>query len=411
MTDSSNIETKPKKRRLFKILRFSYFTVLHGLAIFALFLIGTALAVKFRWTNQSGTTDVNNRYFDELANKYGTDHELDSATTIRYQDQFFQKLGVLAKHKPVDARKIFLAYEQSGDVVVGLRMFDATALLLRKNKAFQKDLKALKNVKKGQDRSVYEWSNYKVWDDFCKAVLKDKAAIDSASRITGVESRLIVMCLVGEQVRMFNSGRERFKQYVYPFSRVMLANNRGYGVTSILENTALRIERNLTDTRSPFYPGEYFSKCLNYNDTFPDLIVDTIEAHKHKTIQRLIKGGDHFYSYLYTAFLLRQYFAQWEKAGYDISNRPEVLGTLFNIGFLKSVPKAKPEAGGSTFNIAGKDYTFGGLCFEFYYSGEMMEEFPITRKAFIAVDELKKKNELYLETIEKLMEGDSTLVL
>ena len=410
MTDSSNIETKPKKRRLFKVLRLSYFTVLHGLAIFALFLIGTALAVKFRWTNQSGTTDVNNRYFDELANKYGTDHELDSATTIRYQDQFFQKLGVLAKHKPVDARKIFLAYEQSGDVVVGLRMFDATALLLRKNKAFQKDLKALKNVKKGKDRSVYEWSNYKVWDDFCKAVLKDKAAIDSASRITGVESRLIVMCLVGEQVRMFNSGRERFKQYVYPFSRVMLANNRGYGVTSILENTALRIERNLTDTRSPFYPGEYFSKCLNYNDTFPDLIVDTIEAHKHKTIQRLIKGGDHFYSYLYTAFLLRQYFAQWERAGYDISNRPEVLGTLFNIGFHKSVPKAKPEAGGSTFNIAGKDYTFGGLCFEFYYSGEMIEEFPITRKAFIAVDELKKKNELYLETIEKLMEGDSTLV-
>ena len=410
MSDSSNIEFKPKKRRLRKVLRLSYFTVLHGLAIFALFLIGTAIAVKFRWTNQSGTTDVNNRYFDELANKYGTDHELDSATTIRYQDQFFQKLGVLAKHKPVDARKIYMAYEQSGDVVVGLRMFDATALLLRKNKAFQKDLKALKNVKKGKDRSVYEWSNYKVWDDFCKAVLKDKAAIDSASRITGVESRLIVMCLVGEQVRMFNSGRERFKQYVYPFSRVMLANNRGYGVTSILENTALRIERNLTDTRSPFYPGEYFSKCLNYNDTFPDLIVDTIEAHKHKTIQRLIKGGDHFYSYLYTAFLLRQYFAQWEKAGYDISNRPEVLGTLFNIGFFKSVPKAKPEAGGSTFNIAGKDYTFGGLCFEFYYSGEMIEEFPITRKAFIAVDELKKKNELYLETIEQLMEGDSTLV-
>ena len=113
---------------------------------------------------------------------------------------------------------------------------------------------------------------------------------------------------------------------------------------------------------------------------------------------------------MYTAFLLRQYFAQWEKAGYDISNRPEVLGTLFNIGFFKSVPKAKPEAGGSTFNIAGKDYTFGGLCFEFYYSGEMIEEFPITRKAFIAVDELKKKNELYLETIEQLMEGDSTLV-
>jgi len=312
---------------------------------------------------------------------------------------------------PVNMVKIYSAYDQSGDILVAMRMFDATALMLRKDKAFQKDLRSIKKVKKGQDRSVYEWSNYKVWDDFCRAALKDKAAIDSASRITGVESRLIVMCLVGEQVRMFNSGRERFKQYVYPFSRVMLANNRGYGVTSILENTALRIERNLTDKNSPFYPGEYFSKCLNYNDTFPDLIVDTIEAHKHKTIQRLIKGGDHFYSYLYTAFLLRQYYAQWEKAGYDISHRPEVLGTLFNIGFHKSKPKSKPEAGGSTFNIAGKDYTFGGLCFEFYYSGEMIDDFPITRKTFLSVEELERTNELYLETIEKLMAGDSLIVV
>ena len=65
-------------------------------------------------------------------------------------------------------------------------------------------------------------------------VKKDQKAIDSASRITGVESRLIVMCLVGEQVRMFNSGRERFKQYVIPFSHIMMPTNRGYGVTGIL---------------------------------------------------------------------------------------------------------------------------------------------------------------------------------
>lgn len=411
MSDSTNKEVTPKKRsKLRKFFRISYFTMIHGLAIFAMFLIFTALAVHFKWTNQSGTTDVNNRYFDELADKYGQSQDIDSAQLELREVQFFQKLGVLAKYKPVDARKIYYAYESSEDLIIALRMLDAASIMLKDNKDYQKDLKELSKLNKGIKKSVYEWSNYKVWDEFCQAVLRDRAAIDSASRITGVESRLIVMCLVGEQVRMFSSGREKFKQYVYPFSRVILANNRGYGVTSILEHTALKIESNLTNTHSPFYPGAYFSKCLNYNDTFPDLIVDTIEAHKHKTIQRLIQGGDHFYSYLYTGFLLRQYFAQWEKAGYDISNRPEVLGTLFNIGFHKSVPKAKPEAGGSTFNVAGKDYTFGGLCFEFYYSGEMMEEFPITQKAFIPVRELEKRNEEYLETIEKLMEGDSLTV-
>jgi hypothetical protein len=411
MSDTTNTDVKPKKRsKLRKIFRISYFTIIHGLAIFAMFLILTALAVHFKWTNQSGITDVNNRYFEDLADKYGQDQDLDSTQLEWHHDQFFAKLGILAKYKPVDARNIYAAYESSQDVIIGLRMIDAASIMLKDNQGYQKELKALNKYREGTKKSIYEWSNYKVWDQFCKAVRRDKAAIDSASRVTGVESRLIVMCLVGEQVRMFNAGRERFKKYVYPFSSVMLPNNRGYGVTSILEHTALKIESNLTNTNSPFYPGPYFSKCLNYNDSFPDMIVDTIEAHKHKTIQRLIQGGDHFYSYLYTGLLLRQYFAQWERAGYDISNRPEVLGTLFNIGFQKSVPKAKPEAGGSTFNVGGKDYTFGGLCFEFYYSGEMIEEFPITRKAFATVRELEKRNVDYLKRVEKLMKGDTLLI-
>lgn len=402
-------EVKPKKRRkLRKFFKISYLTVIHGLAIFGAFLIVTALAVKFKWTNTSGTSDVNNRYFNELADKYGQDQAMDSASLVWQQDQFFQKLGILAKYKPVDARRIYASFEQTQDITIGLRMLDAASLMLKDNKSYQKELKLLDSKLKGKDKSVYEWSNYEVWDQFCKALLKDKAAIDSASRITGVESRLIVMCLVGEQVRMFNSGREKFKQYVYPFSRVMLPNNRGYGVTSILESTALKIEANNQDPNSPYYPGDYFSKCLNYNDSFPGRIVDSIAAHKRKTIQRLIQGGDHFYCYLYTGFMLRQFYAQWDRAGYDISYRPEALATLFNIGFQKSKPKANPEAGGSSFNIAGKDYTFGGLCFEFYYSGELMKEFPITRKTFLQEEDLIKNNQLYLEKVEKLMSGDTT---
>lgn len=407
MTDSPDKIVKPKRKKLRKFFRISYFTVIHGLALFALFLIFTALAVQFKWTNTSGTNDVNNRYFNELADKYGKDQDLDSAALVQQEDLFFQKLGVLAKYKPVDARKIYATFESTKDVVIAMRMLDATALLLKDHQGFQYDLKQLKKWRKGRDRSIYDWSNYEVWDQFCQAVLKDKAAIDSASRITGVEARLIVMCLVGEQVRMFNSGREKFKQYVYPFSRVMLPNNRGYGVTSILETTALKIEANLQDPKSPYYPGDYFSKCLNYNDSFPARIVDSIAAHKRKTIQRLIQGGDHFYCYLYTGFMLRQFYAQWERAGYDISHRPEALATLFNIGFQKSKPKANPEAGGSSFKVAGKEYTFGGLCFEFYYSGELMDEFPITRKTFLTVEELEKNNELYLERVQQLMTGDT----
>lgn len=392
-------EIQEKKRKKYRFLRISYSVTLHLLSTFAVFLIVTALAVKFKWTNTKGNVDINNRYFSKLAGQYGKDLKAQQQNFDNEENLLLQKIGLLAKYKPVDALKISAAYHQSKDLFIAQRMFNATALLLKDNQVFQSELKVLKA--KRDRKSLFEFSNYAVWNTFCNAVRKDKAAIDSAARIAGVESRMIVMCLVGEQVRMFNASRERFKQYVYPFNSVILPNNRGYGVTSILEHTALRIERQLIDKNSKFYPGDYFYKCLNTTDAAPGLVVDSIEAHQHKTIQRLIKGGDHFYAYLYTAFLIRQYQAHWQREGYDLSYRPEIVGTLFNLGFEKSKPSNKPKVGGSSFKVGDKEYTFGGLCFEFYYSGEMMHDFPITTEPFTPIQELEKRNKVHLQKVEK----------
>ncbi|MFZ9658109.1 MAG: hypothetical protein ACO29Z_05410 [Crocinitomicaceae bacterium] len=390
-----------KKKKKYRFLRLTYFTVLHLLSIFAVFLMLTALAVKFKWTNEKGNVDINNRYFSSMAKQYGSDLKSKKANLAREESILLQKIGLLAKYSPLDAAKINNAYFATKEISIAQRMFDAAALLLKDNKLFQKELRKIKA--KSNKKSLFEFSNYTVWKTFCEAVRKDKAAIDSASRITGVESRLIVMCLVGEQVRMFNANRERFKQYVYPFSSVILPKNRGYGVTSILEHTALQIEKNLINPKSEFYPGDYFYKTLNTTDAAPGLVIDSIKAHQHKTIQRLIMGGDHFYSYLYTAFLIRQYQAHWQRAGEDLSYRPEIIGTLFNLGFHKSKPKKNPEVGGSNFTVGNKEYTFGGLCYEFYYSGEMLKDFPITKQAFIPVTELEKRNQAHLQKVQKAM--------
>ncbi|MFM8595607.1 MAG: hypothetical protein ACKOBN_00775 [Flavobacteriales bacterium] len=402
-------EIQEKKKKKFRYLRITYFTTLHILSAFAIFLMLTALAVKFKWTNEKGNVDINNRYFSSMAEQYGTDLKSKKANLNREESLLLQKIGLLAKYNPIDAAKINQAYFLTKDLGVARRMFDAAALLLKDNRLFQKELRKIKA--KNNPKSLFEFSNYAVWKTFCDAVRKDKAAIDSASRITGVESRMIVMCLVGEQVRMFNANRERFKQYVYPFSRVILPKNRGYGVTSILEHTALQIEQNLINEKSPFYPGDYFYKCLNTTDAAPGLVVDSIKAHQHKTIQRLIMGGDHFYSYLYTAFLIRQYQAHWQRAGQDLSFRPEIVGTLFNLGFHKSKPKKNPEVGGSSFSVGNKEYTFGGLCYEFYYSGEMLRDFPITAKPFVPVAELMQKNKEHLDKVQQAMQAHDTIAV
>ncbi len=413
-TDSDQIifhQPEKKRNRFRRFIRFSYFTSLHILAAGALFAIGTALAVHLKWTNTAGKEDLNSRYFSKMADKYNQGFRTDSVSVAKYEYIMYRQLGILHKYYPTNAKTILEAYHQSKDVITALRMLDAVKLNMVKNKMYQKEISQVKWDKGVLDLSVFAWSNYKEWKEFCKVIKADKAAIDSVSLLTGVESRMIVMCLVGEQVRMFNSGREKFKKYVTPFNRLILPTNRGYGVTGILQNTALKIEQNLFDTKSQFYAGDYFQKCLNLKDSFPELVNDTIEAHKFITIQRLMKRGDHFYSYLYTAFFLRQFQAHWERNGFSLSNRPEILGTLYNLGYQKSKPKKNPSVGGSNFIVGNKDYTFGGLCYEFYYSGELQDLFPLTGRGFIPVKELIEKNKNLDEVIRLRLEAEEKLRL
>jgi hypothetical protein len=66
----------------------------------------------------------------------------------------------------------------------------------------------------------------------------------------------------------------------------------------------------------------------------------------------------------------------------DISNRPEILLTLFNIGFKGSQPKPNPQVGGAQVKVHNQSFTFGGIGFDFYYSGELTKEFPYLEQKF-----------------------------
>lgn len=92
--ENSVKNSPPKWRKWFK---YTYLTVVHILAGVACFFILTALAVKFKWTNDSGNVDVNNRYYESMANQYGNEAKKDSATLARDEYLMFQKLGVLAR--------------------------------------------------------------------------------------------------------------------------------------------------------------------------------------------------------------------------------------------------------------------------------------------------------------------------
>ena len=222
--------------------------------------------------------------------------------------------------------------------------------------------------------NAFEWMNFIEWSYFKEAVTKDKKYIDSAALACGVEPRMIVACLVGEQVRLFNSRRERFKNVVAPLKTLALETNLSYGVTGIKERTAQNIEYYLKDAKSSYYCGSKYEHILDYDSTinYNNQHNDTMSLR----VKRLVQYKDHYYSYLYAGIFIRQIATQWQKAGYPIDDRPEILASIFNLGYNKSKPKKNPAVGGSNFMIRDKEYTFGGVAYDFYYSGELLEAFP-----------------------------------
>lgn len=99
--------------------------------------------------------------------------------------------------------------------------------------------------------------------------------------------------------------------------------------------------------------------------------------------QRYLRLVDrsHYWSYFYTGLFIRQIIAQWQAAGYNLAGRPEILATLFNLGFVHSKPGPDPHVGGADLTIGGRSYTFGSLAFEFYYSGDLSDSYPFAPKA------------------------------
>jgi len=367
-----------------KWVKIPYQIALYSFAIYGFFLVGTYLAMKFKLTNDAGSVDVNNRYYQQIHDKYNQSFKIDSSNVAYYRNEILSRIHLLNEYFPKNANDIMDAWTNSKDDKLALQMLAAIDLKMKDNKSYQKELQEIiakkKTSAKASNLSVFDWTNIMEWKYFKEAVAKDKRYIDSAAKVAGVEARYIVACLVGEQVRLFNSRRERFKNFVAPLKSLALETNHSYGVTGIKENTAKNIEFYLVDSTSKYYLGKKYKHALDYDSTvnYSNKDNDTNSVR----IQRLVQYKNHYYSYLYAAFFIKQIRMQWQRAGFPIDDRPEIFASLFNLGFVKSVPKKNPSVGGSNFKIRDQEYTFGSVAYEFYYSGEMSDMFPFEKVKF-----------------------------
>jgi hypothetical protein len=366
-------------KRFFKSKWFKIpcYTLIVGFSIIGFGLTMAYLAIQFKWTNEKGTVDKNSRSFEKISNKYESSVSGDSLQVLRLKYEIFGRISVLKKFYPKNANQILHVYDETKDVIEVSRMLDAADLYLKNDEDYKTArIEARKNRYENtpfkKRISIYEWMNMSEWEDFKIAVAKDHKMIDSVSEMTGVEARLIVSCLVGEQIRLFNSDREAYKKWIGPLKILSVESKFSLGVTGIKELTAQKMEDNLKDSLSIYYLGKKYEQLLDFKT----------EDIMQERFDRLTSFRNHFYSYMYAAVFVKQVKVQWERKGFPIENRPEILATLFNVGYPQSVPKKDPKVGGSTITIKEKKYTFGNIAYQFYYSGELFDLFPIQTKKF-----------------------------
>lgn len=212
------------------------------------------------------------------------------------------------------------------------------------------------------------WQQSEEWQVMETAIRKDQATIQRAADDSGVPARLIVANLVAEQLRLFFTDREDYKQFFYPLKILGPQTQFSWGVMGMKEATAVQVENNLKNPDSPFYPGTQYEHLLDFPATTTD-----ISAAR---FTRMTDQHNHYWSYLYAGLYIKEVEAQWSKAGYPIDTNIAVLSTLYNIGFTHSAPNSHPQVGGAAITLSDGTRSFGALAAEFYDSNLLTDIFP-----------------------------------
>lgn len=362
-----------------KKLRIIFQVILCGFACVGIVFSGVFLAMRLHLTDVKGSIDSRNEFFNTVKKegiRLPKINRAQSSSSFKKLDTVIEcKIMTINSVLPENGQRILDTYIATRSSIVVEKMINAIILVTENNNSFIKekihkcesiDNDSFSFGENATAQSIFSWMSSSEWETLRDALVKDKDVILQASRDSGVPSRLIVSTVISEQFRFFTANRESYKKYFEPLKVLGNGTKFSYGVAGVKFDTARVIEANLKDKNSPYYLGENYEGVLNYGEADPE----------SELMGRLTDEKNHYYSYMYTAMFLKQIIHQWETAGYPINDRPEVLATLFNLGFNKSIPKANPEVGGSTITIDDRDYTFGGLSYEFYYSGELLEIFP-----------------------------------
>jgi len=376
-----------------KIFSFIFKLIIIIFAVVGFGLLAAYLAVSMHWTDTKGIVDEQADIFWKDSKALASISELtnnNSNNDVFFGEKNYCLMKTIKNEYPEDfARILNLALDNQKDLAQ--KNLDALVSVLiagadqtlssainscsdyKNPSASEYNFKVLAGMV--DSKNPFVWATSEEWDFFKTGVLKDKDILDKIESETGISKRLLVSELMSEQMRLFYSDRPWFKKVISPLKVLGSMTQFSWGIFGVKEETAQKIEANLKDSNSDFYLGKDFENVLDFKT----------QNITQERFDRITDRDNHYYAYLYAAIYNKQIISQWEKAGFDISGRPEILATLYNIGFDHSIPNNNPQIGGAELNIGDSVYSFGRLSSEFYYSGELLNEFPQYAKNSIVI--------------------------
>jgi hypothetical protein len=330
---------------------------------------GVFVAMQFGWLNVRGTIAERNTSL-QSARGFSSQKNTSQEFLQETQATLLCKIHALANYAPETAKNIQQIYQNNQDIPLTVAMitiaqkrFTDTPLMNEVqacSTATQPNTTPLTNT-------AFAWADSEEWSVMTSAFIRDQETIRRAAHDAGISPRLLLGGVIGEQFRFFTNSRDSFKRYFEPLKILASLSKFSFGIAGLKPDTAAQIEEHLTNHQSEYYLGPEMEHVITYPEG-----ADVITTR----FNRITDTKDSYYSYLYVGLFMRQVIAQWQRAGIDISHDPEVLSTLYNLGFNRSLPKENPRAGGAPITVNGTPYNFGQLGYEFYYSGELSQEFP-----------------------------------
>jgi hypothetical protein len=379
-----------------------YYVCIYCFAAAGLFFIGGYLLSQWHLTDVSGIVDSQNPFFQSynaastqpsagasssVGSLAGIQQSIDQLSQLKlYKMKIFCQIQGISQIAGGNAQNMVEAYHEGASDDTVLKMIQAVELRMGYNQELNSLMQGCSNLTvsdvvpdysaqpiiASSTMNVFPWTEDDTWPILSAAIIKDQGEIMQVSQITGVDPRLIVSAMFAEQSRLFRTERGLFKQYLAPLKILASENQFSLGVMGIKPATAIEVEQNLTNSYSPMYLGVQYVNLLDFSTS----------DESQERYDRLSDVKNHYYSYLYGALYIKQLETQWQNAGYPISGRPEIIGTLYNIGFAHSKPNGDPKVGGAIIAIDNVNYTFGSLVYEFYYSGELLSQFPFGYSQF-----------------------------